>query len=193
MELTQEHEAELLAAEAIGDVIEHWGFRKALGRMWTVLYLHDESMCAGELGERLQMSAGAVSTSLTELQRWGVARRVWRPGERKEFYEAETDFWRMISKVVHERERFLLRSVRERLERSRAMLKGAPQGQRSRARIEKLQRLLSFAQMGELVIESFLASRRADFRGAAGGVDEEFIGGWCRRRQARQREEGGSP
>jgi hypothetical protein len=43
------------------------------------------------------------------------------------------------------------------------MLKGAPQGQRSRARIEKLQRLLSFAQMGELVIESFLASRRADF------------------------------
>ena len=40
---------------------------------------------------------------------------------------------------------------------------GAPQGQRSRARIEKLQRLLSFAQMGELVIESFLASRRADF------------------------------
>lgn len=163
MELTQEHEAELLAAEAIGDVIEHWGFRKALGRMWTVLYLHDGPMCAGELGERLQMSAGAVSTALTELQRWGVARRVWKPGERREFYEAETDFWRMISKVVHERERFLLRSVRERLERARSILKGAPQGQRSRARIEKVQRLLSFAEMGELVIESFLASRRADF------------------------------
>lgn len=165
MELTVEHEAELLAAEAIGDVIEHWGFRKALGRMWTVLYLNDDAMCAGELGERLQMSAGAVSGALSELQRWGVVRRVWRPGERREFYEAETDFWRMISKVVHERESFLLNSVRERLERAKAILKGAPQGRGSRARIERVQRLLSFAEMGELVIESFLASRRADFSG----------------------------
>lgn len=163
MELTVEQEAELLAADAIGDVIEHWGFRKALGRVWTVLYLGDDAMSAAELGERLQMSAGAVSTTLAELQRWGVIKRVWRPGERKEFFEAETDFWRMISKVVHERERFLLRSVRERLERSRALLKRAPHTARARARLERLQRLLSFAEMGELVIESFLASRRADF------------------------------
>lgn len=163
MDLTVEHEAELLAADAIGDVIEHWGFRKALGRMWTVLYLGDDAMAAAELGEKLQMSSGAVSTTLAELQRWGVVKRVWRPGERKEFFEAETDFWRMISKVVHERERFLLRSVRERLERAKALLKRAPHTARARARLERLQRLLSFAEMGELVIESFLASRRADF------------------------------
>ena len=31
MEPTTETEAELLAADAIGDVIEHWGFRRALG------------------------------------------------------------------------------------------------------------------------------------------------------------------
>src|SRR5450432_1585913 len=108
-------EAELLAADAIGDVIEHWGFRKALGRIWTVLYLHTEPLTSSEIAERLSMSAGAVSTTLTELQRWGVARRVWRPGERKEFFEAETDFWKMISKVVSERERFLAESVKGRL------------------------------------------------------------------------------
>ena len=32
-------EAELLIADAVGEVIEHWGFRKPLGRVWTVLYL----------------------------------------------------------------------------------------------------------------------------------------------------------
>src|SRR5947209_9717125 len=89
-------EAELLAADAIGDVIEHWGFRKVLGRVWTVLFIAAEPLPAADLGERLQMSAGAVSTSLTELQRWGVVKRVWRPGERKEFYDAETDIWKMI-------------------------------------------------------------------------------------------------
>src|SRR6187431_2496712 len=91
-------DAELLAADAIGDIIEHWGFRKVLGRVWTVLFIAAEPLPAATIGDRLSMSAGATSMALTELQRWGVVKRVWRPGERKEFYEAETDFWRMISK-----------------------------------------------------------------------------------------------
>ena len=158
-----EREAEMLAADAIGDVIEHWGFRKPLGRAWTVLYLADDALCAAELGERLAMSAGAVSMTLTELQRWGVVRRVWKPGERKEFYEAETDFWKMISRVVHDRERSLVASVRERLEQSRALLRKAHSTAANRARIERVGKLLTFATMAESVIESFLASRRADF------------------------------
>lgn len=155
------YEAELLAAEAIGAVIEHWGFRKALGRVWTVLYLAGESLPASTLGERLSMSAGAVSMTVTELQRWGVIRRVWRPGERREFFEAETDFWRMISKVVHERERFLAASVRERLEQAEAMLKARGAG--AKVAQERLRRLLAFARVAEGVLEGFLDSRRADF------------------------------
>ncbi len=64
--------SQLIAADAIGDVIEHWGFRKALGRVWTVLYLEEIPLSAAEVAERLSMSAGAVSTTLGELQRWGV-------------------------------------------------------------------------------------------------------------------------
>src|SRR5262245_50269577 len=120
-------EAELLAADAIGDVIEHWGFRKVLGRVWTVLFIAAEPLPAATIGERLSMSAGAVSMALTELQRWGVVHRVWRPGERREFFEAETDFWRMISKVFDERERLMAESIRGRLERALALLERAPQ------------------------------------------------------------------
>ena len=69
----------------------------------------------------------------------------------------------MISKVVHERERFLAVSVRERLARAQAALKRTGSGAASRARLERLGRLMSFATMAETVIESFLASRRADF------------------------------
>ncbi len=165
MDITPEREAELLAADAIGDVIEHWGFRKALGRVWTVMFLEGEPVTAADLQERLQMSAGAVSMAVTELQRWAVVRRVWRPGERREFYEAETNFWKMISKVVQERERYLAGSVRERLERARSLMKqgGLAGDPARRARVERLGRLLAFAQAAEAVIGSFLASRRADF------------------------------
>ncbi|MBL8604596.1 MAG: hypothetical protein JNK72_21910 [Myxococcales bacterium] len=164
MQTSHERESELLAADAIGDVIEHWGFRKALGRAWAVLYLAGEPLAACDLQARLQMSAGAASTTLTELQRWGVVKKVWRPGERKEFFEAETDFWRMISKVVQERERYLATSVRERLERARALVKASGASDPARKmRLERLGRLLNFAQAAEAVIASFLTSRRADF------------------------------
>lgn len=156
------HEAELLAADAVGDVIEHWGFRKALGRVWTVLYLSGEMLSAVDIAERLSMSAGSVSTSLTELQRWAVVRRVWKPGERREYFEAETDFWKMISKVVAERERFVARSVRDRLQRAADLLaKGRDVG--SKDRLDRVQRLLAFTTVAEKMIDTFVTSRRADF------------------------------
>lgn len=157
-------EAELLCADAIGDVIEHWGFRKALGRVWTVLYLETVPLAAADIGERLTMSAGAVSTTLGELQRWGVVRRVWRPGERKEFFEAETDFWKMISKVVSERERFLAESVKDRLEKATAAAQEAPKSVRKTHVIDRVKRLSAFANVAQTVLDSFIQSQRADFQ-----------------------------
>lgn len=157
-------ESELLCADAIGDVIEHWGFRKALGRVWAVLYLETAPLAAGDVGERLSMSTGAVSTTLTELQRWGVARRVWKPGERREFFEAETDFWKMISKVVNERERFLAESVKSRLERAANVADGAPKSPRKTHVIDRLKRLSAFANVAQTVVDSFVRSQRADFQ-----------------------------
>jgi len=158
-----EEEAELLAADAIGDVIEHWGFRKVLGRVWTVLFISGEPLPAGAIGDRLSMSAGAVSMALTDLQRWGVIHRVWRPGERREFFQAETDFWRMISKVFDERERLIAQSVRSRLERALALLDRAPASDEQRMRVDRVQRLLAFVIVGEAALDGFIRSRRVDF------------------------------
>jgi DNA-binding transcriptional regulator GbsR (MarR family) len=155
-------EAELLLADAVGEVIEHWGFRKALGRVWTVLYLAGEPLPAAALAERLSMSVGSVSMSLTELQEWAVVRRVWRPGERREFFEAETDFWKMVSKVISERERFWVRGVRERMEQACSLLRSSST-EHSKGMLQRAKLLLSFAQLAEGVIDRFLASRLADF------------------------------
>jgi DNA-binding transcriptional regulator GbsR (MarR family) len=157
-------QARLLAADAIGDVIGHWGFRKALGRAWAVLYLGEAPRSAAELAKILSISAGTVSTTMTELQRWGVVRRVWRPGHRKEFYEAETDFWKMISRVVNERERFLAESVRQRLEDATDLAEHAPRSTERSHMLERLRRLVSFAVVAQAVIDSFVRSQRADFQ-----------------------------
>src|ERR1700689_2592296 len=76
-----------------------------MGRVWSVLYLSPQPQSAEDLRELLQLSSGAVSMTLSELARWGVVRKVWIQGERRDFYTAETQLWRMISRVFSERER----------------------------------------------------------------------------------------
>jgi DNA-binding transcriptional regulator GbsR (MarR family) len=114
--------AELRVAEVIGGLMEFWGFKAILGRMWTILYLSPEPLPAAELGERLQASTGAVSMALSDLQKWGVVKKAWRPGERRDYYEPETSIWKMVTRVFRERELAHVRAAIEAFELARKQL-----------------------------------------------------------------------
>src|SRR4030065_727310 len=79
----------LKVAEALGGLMEIWGCKRAMGRMWAALYLSPAPLAAQEIGERLAMSTGAVSMTLQELSKWGAIKRAWRPGDRRDYYEPE--------------------------------------------------------------------------------------------------------
>jgi DNA-binding MarR family transcriptional regulator len=104
---TREEERELIheVADAVGALMEFWGFKRVMGRLWTVLYLTGEPLAAAELCERLAISSGAASMTLADLERWGVVKRSRKAGDRREYFEAETDVWKMVSRVLRERER----------------------------------------------------------------------------------------
>ena len=95
---------DLAVADAVGALMELWGFRRQLGRVWAVLFLSDRPLAAPELCTRLEISTGLLSMTLAELRRWGVVRSVEVPGDRKEHYEPETNVWRLVARVLRERE-----------------------------------------------------------------------------------------
>jgi HTH-type transcriptional regulator, glycine betaine synthesis regulator len=68
-------ESERIVSDSVGRLMEFWGFKRNMGRVWTVLYLSPEPLTAGDLRDRLQLSSGAVSMTLTELLRWGTIRK----------------------------------------------------------------------------------------------------------------------
>lgn len=120
-------QAILTIADAVGGLMEAWGFKRNMGRMWAILYLEDRPLSAPELGERLQLSTGAVSMLLTELGQWGAARKTWVVGERREHYEAETSIWKMVSRVFRERELRWIQTALEQFEAAQAQLGAAPE------------------------------------------------------------------
>ncbi|MCB0404924.1 MAG: hypothetical protein KDD51_09070 [Bdellovibrionales bacterium] len=102
--ITNLTEEELAFSEIIGDLIEQWGFKRHLGRIWSLLYLSSAPLNPTEIQERLALSAGSVSSALGELQIWGVVKRIRIAGDRNFYFEADVHIWRSISTVLHTRE-----------------------------------------------------------------------------------------
>jgi len=156
-------QAELEVADTIGRLMEFWGFKRPMGRMWTLLYLSAGPMAAAELGEQLKMSAGAVSMTLNELLKWGAVKKSWRPGERRDFYEAETSIGKLVQRVLRERELELVRQFAEALSNAETALpRSAEAGSApdfKRGRVHELQRL---ARLGETLLTALVAGKTVD-------------------------------
>jgi len=156
-------QAELEVADTIGRLMEFWGFKRPMGRMWTLLYLSPAPLGAAELGEQLKMSAGAVSMTLNELLKWGAVKKSWRPGERRDFYEAETSIGKLVQRVLRERELDLVRRFAEALSNAEAALPRASESGGSpdfkRDRVHELQRL---ARLGETLLTALVAGKVVD-------------------------------
>ena len=153
---------ELEVADSVGRLMEFWGFKRPMGRIWTLLYLAPEPLGASEIGEALRMSAGAVSMATGELVKWGAVKKSWRPGERRDFYEAETSIGRLVQRVLRERELALVRGFGEALE---AAMRALPtdRGQKAFAfKRERLAELRRLARLGETLLTSLVAGKTVD-------------------------------
>lgn len=155
--------AVLRVADAVGALIESWGFKRNMGRMWAVMYLEDHALTAAELGERLGLSTGSVSMLLAELMQWGAIKKAWVVGERREHYEPETSIWKMVSRVFRERELRWIHTAREAFEQSDKELAPGPKGDARRAFIaQRIAGLVQLAQVGSHLLESMLEGEAVD-------------------------------
>ncbi len=160
--------SELVVSDVIGRLIEFWGFKRNMGRVWSVLYLSPHPLSAEDLRELLQLSSGAVSMTLSELSRWGVVRKVWIQGERKDFFAAEVQLWRMISRVFNEREKIeilgAIESFQDALADLERLRKDPDSKVRARAELqhERITHLLDLAKLGKGLIDVLLSTAKLD-------------------------------
>ena len=159
MELLQE------VADAVGSLMEFWGFKRVMGRIWALLYLRGEPLVAAELCEQLAISTGAASMALAELEHWAVVRRSRKPGDRREYFEAETDIWKMISRVLRERELLQIERALEIFDRAREQLQrsGAP-GEQARLSLvaDRIGRLADLARLGRALVSAIVQQGKVD-------------------------------
>jgi len=160
--------SEALVSDIVGRIIEFWGFKRNMGRVWAVLYLSQEPLTAQELRDLLRLSSGAVSMILSELSRWGVVRKVWIQGDRRDHFAAEVQLWRMISRVLSEREKTEIVVFMEACEEAMRFLesKVTAHDARDRAKaqlqLERIKALHELARLGKKLLDGLLSTAKLD-------------------------------
>jgi DNA-binding transcriptional regulator GbsR (MarR family) len=107
--------------EGLSQISKFWGFPKGMGAIFAVLYLSPDALSLDELVEQTGLTKGAISTNVRALARMGLVRPSTKLGDRKDYYEAETDFYKSIRAILKERQNSefdsAVQSVRETLEK----------------------------------------------------------------------------
>lgn len=107
--------------EGLSQISRFWGFPKGMGAIFAVLYLSPSPLSLDEIVQQAGLTKGAVSTEIRALARMGLVRRSSKLADRKDYYEAETDFYKSIRAILKERQNnefdSAVRSVKETLEK----------------------------------------------------------------------------
>ncbi|MEH7380616.1 GbsR/MarR family transcriptional regulator [Bacillus sp. JJ1533] len=79
--------------DAIAQNMNLYGVTPSVGRLWGLMYFHDEPMTLDEMKQELGMSKTSMSTSVRNLVELKMVDKVWKKGIRKDLYEVEEDWY----------------------------------------------------------------------------------------------------
>src|SRR5881409_888758 len=88
-----------------GEMGTRWGLNRTVAQIHALLYLSPQPLHAEEIAETLGVARSNVSTSLRELQGWGIVKLVHVLGDRRDHFETLKDVWEMFRIVLDERKK----------------------------------------------------------------------------------------
>ncbi len=148
--------------EGLGQLASYFGFNKVMGQLYGVLMLSPEPLSLDDLMDKLGISKAGVSTHMRQLEHMGIVREVWVKDDRRKFYRAETDLWRILSGVLSSRElrdvNQALRVLDENTSRLRTALPTMTEVEQTQAQhyLTQLDQLQDFFRLAQLLLTSLI-------------------------------------
>ena len=142
---------------AIGSV---WGINRTMAQIHALLLTASTSLTTDEVMADLKISRGNAHGNLRELVSWGLVRGVIRKGERKEYFEAEKDVWRMFCIIMRERSRRELRPAMSVLQECAGRTRDL-KGKEANAFNEQIKTLSDFLHMADGFVTKIAGSEQS--------------------------------
>ena len=104
--------------ELAGNASQSFGHGRVLGQVFAHLYFSAEARTLDDLVAELGISKGSASMSVRQLEQWGALKKIWRKGDRKDYYEAKDEWGQIARRAMRE-------SISRHIEQTRAVLEQA--------------------------------------------------------------------
>ncbi len=82
-----------------------WGINRTMAQIHALLLVSVNALTQDDIMEELTISRGNVNMNIRELIGWGLVDRVIINGERKEYFTAEKDIWKVATQIIKERKK----------------------------------------------------------------------------------------
>jgi DNA-binding transcriptional regulator GbsR (MarR family) len=107
-----------------------WGIPRSMAEVHALLFIAGSPMNPDQIMRRLNLSRGSVSMTLRALVEWGIVWRCPVRGERKEYFQAEQDVWKLFRTIIRERKKREVDPLMEALRDCRSLTEAASGGRR---------------------------------------------------------------
>ena len=99
----EEGKAEFI--QAWGTLGTSWGINKAMAQIHALLLLSPEPLTTDEIMDELKISRGNANMNIRALVDWGIVYKIYKRGERKEYFASEKDIYALARQVAKERKK----------------------------------------------------------------------------------------
>lgn len=127
-----------------GEMGTRWGVNRTVAQIHALLYLSPHPLPAEEIAQTLSIARSNVSTSLKELQSWGLVKVSHQIGDRRDHFESLQDVWETFRVILEERKRRELEPTLTVLRQ--CSLEAETDEQTDRRVIEKIENVLRFME-----------------------------------------------
>ncbi|HEU4575989.1 MAG TPA: MarR family transcriptional regulator [Chitinophagaceae bacterium] len=83
----------------------HWGINRTMAQIHALLLVSADPLSQDNIMDELNISRGNANMNIRELINWGLVERVILTGERKEYFVAEKDIWKVVRQIIKERKK----------------------------------------------------------------------------------------
>ncbi len=104
-------EAKEKFVNAWGTLGSNWGISRTMAQIHALLLVSADSLSAEDVMEQLNISRGNANMNIRALIDWGLVKKEFKSGERKEFFAAEKDMWKVFKQIAKERRKRELEPV----------------------------------------------------------------------------------
>lgn len=148
-----------------GTLATQWGVSRTMAQIHALLMVAPDPLSTEEIMEELKISRGNVNMNVRELMDWGLVDKVIKPGERKEFFSAEKDIWKITRQVAKERKKRELEPVLKVLDQV-SQVEGDKKDKKIKAFTDTISGIRRIATNADKTIDAMLKAEENWFFGA---------------------------